>query len=176
MKRRTFLTRMASGIIGVSLVNVEWVPTAITSQLPSAGAAFTDPHQITAEFLAEMVRGPLRGWQGQFVPGNYMIGEGLMNSQCNISYKADEVLSRGELKERYITPAANALAKNVIRKEMRAFGALPMPTHEYCEWAVAMDEATGVAVRGLQVWIPYDPIHDTPPYWAHRFDVLGKAA
>ena len=177
MDRRTLLTRLASGIVGVSLVHTEWIPAAMTSELPPTASPTTDMRWQVADFLAEMVNGPLHGWDGRFIPGHYTIGSGGMTDQFNISYEPGFGLSREELLARCIHPAAIALSRKVHHNNLYAFGALPIPVLpgvDRIEGAVATDKVTGVTIRGLRVFIPYDPVQNVPEHWVDQFDVLGR--
>lgn len=182
--RRTFLTRLASGIVGVSLVDVQWVPTAVSSQIHPA-ALLTDINAITAAFLREVVTAdPVSQLRGQFVPGDYTLGPGGFDQQWNI---ACDVGDSGAVDlERYIRPAALQMRHRLIAHHLTRFGALPIPRGGGVEGVVATDHVSGVTVRGIRTYDPlgagYEDevtgewVETRPPGWLLRFDVLGSAA
>src|SRR3990167_4199950 len=144
--RRTFLTRLASGVIGVSLVDVQWVPTAIRSHINPTDP-LTDIHAITAVFLREMMTPTQRNDQvaqlrGQFVPGDYTLGVGGFDKQWNIGVNPGD---DGPVNvERYITPAALQMRHKILTTRLTRFGALPLPRD--IEGAVTTDQVSGVTV------------------------------
>lgn len=185
MNRRAFLTRLSSGIIGLSLVDVQWVPTAIRASIDSA-APLTDINAITAAFLRELVTpGPWESLpiRGQFVPGDYTLGLGGFDKQWNIAVDTDD---HGAVDlECYIRPAALQMRHHLIEDRLTRFGALPIPRGDI-EGAVGTDQLSGVTVRGLRVYdilgsgyedeVTGEWIEISPPGWRLRFDILGSAA
>lgn len=186
VNRRAFLTRLSSGIIGLSLVDVQWVPTAIRSAIDPT-APLTDINAITAAFLRELVEpidgNPLSALRGRFVPGDYMLGGANgFDQQWNIGVDTGE---DGAVDlERYLSPAALQMRHTLVQRRLTRFGALPLPTG--IEGAVATDHVSGVTVRGVRA---YDVIgagfedeetgewvETRSPGWMLRFDVLGSAA
>lgn len=177
MNRRSFLTRLASGIVGVALVDVEWIPTPSTLTIPES-AALTDMDTITAEYLRRLVNQlnqPWRPFTGRFIPGAYRLGEHGLIEQLGIDMQVSKLeIERGLNPDAYLEPAAYQMAQAINKKHLKAFGALPVNLHmPDLEAAVATDEATGVAVRGLRFFdIDFEYGH---PHWKMRFDVLGAA-
>lgn len=172
MNRRNFLTRLASGAIGLSLVDVEWIPTPPALNL-SAAAPLTDISTITAEYLRRLVGQldrPWREFRGVFVPGTYALGDHDLTEQLGIDMMLSvQEMTNGINTEMVLVPAAHRMAHEIDRKGLRAFGALPA-TFPGVDAAVATDEKTGVTVRCVQF---YDIEWDA---FKMRFDVLGKAA
>jgi hypothetical protein len=166
VNRRSFLTRLASGVVGLSLVDVEWMPGAIERTIAATGE-LTDIDQIAAEILRRMVaRAP--DLRGRFVPGDYRLGMPGMTDQFSVEclpYKD------GMLPERDLEPAAAVLVNYLNDKQLTSFGALPIPRGDY-EGAVATDAGTGLTVRAIRIYdIGIEYPHEAG--WRHRFDILG---
>ena len=168
MNRRSFLTRLASGVVGLSLVDVEWIPTPIIREIAHA-APLTDLNTITAEYLRRLVQ-QLSGFRASFVPGDYAG----MDTHLGIDFMVSkQQMERGLNPYEFIDPAAGRMADEIQRRKFVAFGALPTNLHAV-DAAVATDELTGVTVRGLHL---FDlDIERGCPHWEMRFDVFGKAA
>lgn len=173
MDRRHFLTRLVSGVVGISLVDAQWIPTAITSHVPLT-ADLESIDWMASEFIKQIALA-MPDFRGRFVPGVYAVGDGEMTAQYAIDWAHRPTLSPDRVIRECIVPAASQLSDVIQRKGMRAFGALPIP-HIDCEGAVAMDETLGVSIRAIRQWMPYEPMTDTPGHWINRVDVLGKAA
>ena len=200
MKRRTFLSVLASGVVGVSLCDVEWIPTPIQSTQPVPTGLLTGLDQITAAVAREV--GRVLDWRGEFVQGDYSLGMAGMTDQFCVDVGLDErEWAAGVRHDRIIVPAAHAIAQRVRDHGLHRFGALPIPGGA-CEGLVATDEQTGVTVRGLRAFSvgrtyvrpiyreahedgPYDDddlevigeeLVDEPPGWITRFDILGGPA
>lgn len=173
MNRRGFLTRLASGVVGLSLVDVEWVPTPITGHIDPL-APLTDINAMTADFVKRLAA-RLPDLRASFTPGAYTVGDHGLNQQLGIDFAVTKrEMDRGLNPDQYLVPAATAMARRLGR--MTAFGALPVDLGalEY-EAALATDEVTGVAVRGVRFFDDDRP-HFMTPHWKVRFDVLGMAA
>lgn len=167
MNRRALLTRLSSGVVGLSLVDIQWVPGAITSEIPLV-AALTNIEAITAECLRCVVN-ELPQWRGAFVPGDYTLGFNGMNAQYGIDLEVSDVQFKyGINPVEFLVPAASRLATEIERHKITSFGALGVDIPN-SHAAVATDEGTGITVRGVQYY-------DIWPRWIMRFDVLGKAA
>lgn len=175
MKRRSFLTLLSSGVVALCLPDVEWVPTTPSGVLaPAASETLTDIGQITVAVLREMTT-RLPDLRGTFLPGSYLIGHEGMTHQWNVGL-APEGDNAGLTLKRSIVPAAAALAARVHEKELRRFGALPIPSVLYAEdAAVATDERSGLSVRGLRQYQLGDR-YGMDEGWLYRFDVLGGKA
>jgi hypothetical protein len=154
--RRSFLTRLVGGAVGLSLVNVEWVPTPIVRHVTGDLSTIEG---ATSEFLRRMVEAA-PDTRAVFVPGVRGIGAEGMTNQWNVVF--DDLLNVRQ----HIQPHVASLMKRVAG--YRAFGALPVDIHGV-DATVAMDERTGLAVRGVR---QYDVYSDELLY---RFDVLGRA-
>lgn len=196
--RRRFLQVLASGAVGVSLVDVEWMPTAIQSTQPlTSTGLLTGLEQITAALARAVGQEP--GVRGTFIPGDYRLGDAGMTDHINIDIGLDEkTWASGVDQERHILPAAAALAHMLRDRDVRQFGALPLPPEGTVDEAlVATDQASGVTVRGIRAWNIgggyHRPIYaehdedvddddlvqigerwvDIEPHWMTRFDILG---
>lgn len=154
--RRSFLTLLTSGAVGLSLPPVEW---AAGAQIAEIGYDLTTMEGVTAAVLREMVA--LRPREpGEFVSGAYPIGYHGLTHQWNVGVGAygDAPLDM----ERGIIPAAHALAHKLAA--YRRFGALSVPVGmDGC--AVATDLFTGLTVRGVRQY--------NPGFMMYRFDVLA---
>lgn len=200
-RRRVFLQVLSSGVVGLSLCDVEWIPTPITSTQPLSTGLLTGLDQITAAIAREV--GRVLDLRGEFVPGDYALGMAGMTDQfaVNVVIAADE-WTRSVQQDRIIVPAAYALAERVRDRGLNRFGALPLPPFgSVADALVATDEQTGVTVRGLRAFNIgstymrpiYKEEHDAPPYdddddnreviweelvetsphWVTRFDILA---
>lgn len=195
IERRRFLQVLASGVVGLSLVDIEWIPTAIQRTQPLSPGHLTGLEQITAA-LARAV-GQELGVRGIFVPGDYRLGDEGMTEHVSVDIGLDDqAWARGVEPERTLLPAAAALANLLRDRDVQRFGALPLPGI-VTEALVASDQASGVTVRGIREWtigtgytVPVYADHDedvdeddlvqigecwvdVEPRWMTRFDILG---
>jgi hypothetical protein len=169
MNRRLFLQRFASGLIGASLVDVQWVPTAQTIALPTI-----NPAKLTTidEITAEMVRLMAAEWHKPRATAlhdrAYRLGERGLTTQFGIDMRfgPDEAVHA----EAHLLQVAARLTTYAKDLNVTAFAALPVP-HDLKEVAVASDERTGLVVRGIR-WFD---IYEEPQYRI-RFDMLGAPA
>lgn len=160
MNRRSFITRLASGLVGVSLIDVEWVPTAIAAPLQ---ADLSTLDGVTAEVLRLMTQ-RIDGFRAAFIPGQHTLGERGMTHQWHVQMtprsSVYEVDSRRDLE-----PAAAYLAQEA--RDWHQFGALPIALFG-AEGALAVDGVTGIAVRGIRQYdVQTDMMYD-------RFDIFGS--
>ena len=172
MNRRSFLTILSSGVVGLSLVDVEWIPTAIQSTTPLPSGLLTGLNQITAAVAREV--GHILDLRGRFVPGDYSFGMASMTDQCSVDIGLDEYAwASGVRHDATIVPAAHVLAKRVRDGGLCRFGALPIPV-AIEDGVVATDELSGVTVRGLRAFTLGSTC--SPPHWVTRFDIIGGRA
>lgn len=160
--RRSFLTLLTSGAIGLSLPPVEW---AAGVQIAEIGYDLTTMEGGTAAILREMVARRPKD-PGEFVSGAYLLGhEGLTRHwSIGLEVHDDQPLDV----ERYIRPAAHRMVHAL--KGYRRFGALAVPDG-MADGAVATDPLTGLTVRGVKAFnIGADGLGERMMY---RFDVLA---
>lgn len=167
MNRRSFITRLASGVVGLSLVDTEWIPRPVYSHLSST-APLTDIEAITSEFLKRLVH-CLPDLRSTFVPADYVRGMS-GSSQLRIDMMLSPLeMERGINADAYLEPAAYHMAHAINDKRLRTFGALVVDIPGV-DAAVATDETTGATVRGIRAYNLDRRAGEL------RFDVLGKAA
>jgi hypothetical protein len=164
MNRRAFVTLLSSGLVAFSLPPLEWIPgvpdTVIAPDLTTIDG-------ITSALVQAMAaRAP--DLRGLFIPGALRIGEHGLRHQFNI---AVEPYADGRIdQERCIKPAAHALMQTLSERGLQRFGALPTNGLE-CDAAVAMDERSGLCVRGIRQYALVDDFR--PEGWRYRFDVVA---
>ena len=187
-----------SGVVGLSFVDIEWIPTAITSTQPLPSGLLTGLDQITAAIAREV--GRLADIRGAFVPGDYRLGMAGMTDQFSVDVGVDDQgWIAGVSHDAAIVPVAIAFAQHIRDRGLHRFGALPLPLGGE-DALVASDELSGVTMRGIRAFLPghtyMRPIYkeapddtddddleiigeepvEVPPRWMPRFDIIGGQA
>ena len=73
VNRRNFLTVLSSGLVGVSLVDTQWIPTPIETTLAIPDGPLTDIRIIAAE-MVRLMAAQMPSLRAEFIPGNYELG------------------------------------------------------------------------------------------------------
>lgn len=156
------------------MVDVEWVPHALTSEL-AASAPLTDINALTAEYLRRLVV-KMPDVRATYVPSDQEIWSSTPRAY-NVHFDVSpEIMAQGVHPEHFLEPAAEVTARKLREHQWLAFGAMPVDVGgPDVEAAAAVDERTGIAVRGLRVFNEDAP-YFTHPRWMVRFDVLGRPA
>lgn len=189
--RRVFLQLLTSGVVGLSLVETEWIPTPITSTMVPASGPLVDIEAITAECLRRTAA-QLVDLRGSFVAGDYRLGDGGFTDQLNVGGPlSDKDRTLGIDPVGCLEPIAHGLANEVRYRELQRFGALPL-LRDGSPGAVASCQRTGLTIRGIQYYdiggtTMYEICNDEgeqigeqaimrPPEWLMRFDIIGGKA
>lgn len=164
MNRRSFITRTAAGLLGVSLVDVEWLAHPISRPLV---ANLSSIEGVTAAVLAEFCQG--FSGRARSTTAGQMGDDGLSKQ-----YGVEAMAARGDQAltlERQIRPAALSLVARA--KDFRTFGCLQTQGLA-CDAAIAKDNASGVCVRGVRMYA--NEWYPRTEGWMYRFDVVGGYA
>jgi len=164
IERRAFLgTLLASlGVLAIDPKQLLWQPSPSGPII--VDGAYISMEQITDRLLFELSR----LISGSVVSAQRLGDQGLVG-QVEVSMEVPERLDRYGLDvERYIEPAAHALAFRLKHARARTFAAPPLPVayDQQASWIVSRE--AGMALRGIRMNLGPDAD------WreALRFDVL----